>query len=74
MAKALNKSGFKIIETKAMWLDSIYVSMLSEKIKTGRRNTLKAIGVGMLSNINGIFKTKEYSSVMYVAKKDFKKL
>ena len=74
MAKALNKSGFKIIETKAMWLDSIYVSMLSEKIKTGRRNTLKAIGVGMLSNINGIFKTKEYSSVIYVAKKDFKKL
>jgi 2-polyprenyl-3-methyl-5-hydroxy-6-metoxy-1,4-benzoquinol methylase len=71
MAKVLNRAGLKVVKTKAMWLDSLYVSMLSEKIKTGERNPIKAIGIGIASNLKGLLKTKEYSSLIYIAKKGF---
>lgn len=60
---------FKLIQTKPMWFDAFYVSMLSEKYKTGKSNWIKAIWHGSLSNLSGIF-TKEYSSHIYVLRKD----
>jgi len=50
-----------------MWFDSFYVSMLSEKHKTGKINYIKAIFIGLRSNCVGLFK-KEFSSHIYVLK------
>jgi cyclopropane fatty-acyl-phospholipid synthase-like methyltransferase len=60
---------FKLIQTKPMWFDAFYVSLLSEKYKTGKSNWVKAIWYGSLSNLSGIF-TKEYSSHIYILKKE----
>lgn len=50
-----------------MWFDSFYVSMLSEKHKTGKLNFIKAFVIGFQSNVVGLVK-KEYSSHIYVLK------
>ena len=63
------KHGFKIIQTKPMWFDSVYVSMLSEQYKNGRSNFLKAIFIGFLSNLNTIFNKNKCSSIIYILKK-----
>lgn len=55
---------FKLQETKPMLFDSFYVSLLSEKYKTGNKFSLKGVWIGLVSNI--IAKsTKEYSSHIY---------
>lgn len=50
-----------------MRFDSFYVSMLSEKHKTGKLNFIKAFVIGFRSNVVGLVK-KEYSSHIYVLK------
>ena len=50
-----------------MKFDSFYVSLLSEKYKTGRMNFIRAFFVGLKSNLNGK-KTNEYSSHIYILK------
>ncbi len=50
-----------------MKFDSFYVSLLSEKYKTGKSNFIKAFYIGFLSNIKAKPK-KEYSSLIYVLK------
>lgn len=62
---ALNKMDVK--KTYPMLFDAFYVSLLSEKYKTGRMNPLKAFCIASLSNLKAI-KTKEYSSLIYVVK------
>lgn len=59
---------FEIVKIKPMWFDSFYVSLLSEKYKTGKSNFFKAMLVGGWSNIVGCFK-KEYSSHIYILKR-----
>ena len=61
-----NKNGFKLIKTKPMLLDSFYVSILSEKNKTGKNNYIKGIIMGAISNIIGITSKKGCSSTIYV--------
>jgi len=60
--------GLELIETKGMLFDSYYVSMLSEKYKTGKIKYVKALYYGFLSNLIGFF-SKEYSSHIYVFRK-----
>ncbi|HQV36035.1 MAG TPA: methyltransferase, partial [Flavobacterium sp.] len=50
-----------------MWFDSFYVSLLSEKYKTGKMNLFSAFWVGLQSNLKGR-QTKEYSSHIYIFK------
>jgi 2-polyprenyl-3-methyl-5-hydroxy-6-metoxy-1,4-benzoquinol methylase len=65
----LKNNGFKLIETQPMKFDSVYVSMLSEKYKAGRIRYFNAFLTGLRSNLKA--KTsKDYSSVIYVFKKD----
>jgi len=59
---------FEVISTKPMLFDAFYVSLLSEKYKTGKQNLVKAFYVGLKSNIKALF-TKEYSSHIYILKK-----
>ena len=57
----------KLISVKPMWFDSFYVSLLSEKYKTGKMNFVKGFFIGFTSNLSGIFKN-EYSSHIYIIK------
>jgi 2-polyprenyl-3-methyl-5-hydroxy-6-metoxy-1,4-benzoquinol methylase len=52
---------------KPMWFDSFYVSLLSEKHKTGKMNFIKGFAIGCISNLVGLFK-KEFSSHIYILK------
>lgn len=62
------KNDMKVVSIKPMVFDSFYVSLLSEKYKTGKQNYFKAFIVGLCSNIKA-WKSKEYSSHIYVLKK-----
>ncbi len=53
---------------KPMVFDSFYVSLLSEKNKTGKQNLIKAFLIGLQSNLSAWI-TREYSSLIYCFKK-----
>lgn len=71
--RLFSKHDFQLIKTKPMWFDAFYVSLLSEKYKTGKSNWFKAIFIGALSNLAALA-TKECSSHIYVLKKNKKQL
>jgi 2-polyprenyl-3-methyl-5-hydroxy-6-metoxy-1,4-benzoquinol methylase len=54
----------KVVNVHPLKYDSFYVSLLSEKHKTGKSNYLKAFWVGLKSNMKAS-KTSEYSSLIY---------
>ena len=59
----------KLIKIKPMIFDSFYVSLLSEKYKRGKSFSIKALFVGLWSNLAGM-NSKEYSSHIYCFRKD----
>ena len=61
--------GFKLKQTLPMKFDAFYVSLLSEKYKNGKTNLFKAFWIGIRSNFKAR-ETNEYSSLIYVLKKD----
>jgi len=63
--RVFNKHQFKLVETKPLIFDAFYVSLLSEKHKTGRINYAKAFYQGLKSNLKAK-RTKEYSSHIYI--------
>ena len=67
MSKLFSKN-MKLLKTKPMIFDSFYVSLLSEKYKTGNSFAIKALWIGFWSNIRAL-STKEYSSLIYCFKK-----
>lgn len=69
------KHGLKIIDHKAMWYDSFYISMLSSKYKNARlndavgqgsTNLVAAFFNGLRSNFTALMDVKKCSSVIYV--------
>ncbi len=66
--KLLSPYGFKLVETKPMKFDSFYVSMLSEKYKSGSIKYFSAFLTGLKSNLKAK-EVKDYSSVIYIFKK-----
>ncbi|WP_439130840.1 class I SAM-dependent methyltransferase [Polaribacter sp.] len=58
----------KVDKTLPMKFDAYYVSLLSEKYKTGKMNPIKSFYRGFVSNRKAKT-TKEYSSLIYVLKK-----
>lgn len=66
--KLFAAQGMKVVEIKPMVFDSFYVSLLSEKYKSGHTNLVKAFAVGLWSNLKG-WRTKEYSSHIYILKR-----
>ena len=62
-----DKFNFKVFKTLPMVFDSFYVSLLSEKYKTGKSNLLNALGIGLLSNLRAK-SSKQYSSLIYLIK------
>lgn len=65
--KLFDKQNINLIEVKPMWFDSFYVSLLSEKHKTGKMNFISGFFIGLTSNLVGIFKN-EFSSHIYILK------
>jgi len=65
--KAANKLGFEVVKTKPLFLDSFYISMMSEKYKQSLFYFLKGFFIGTLSNLCFFF-TKQASSHVYVLK------
>ncbi len=59
--------GLQLRKILPMKYDAFYVSMLSEKYKTGKVNFVTAILIGLKSNLFGLRK-KEYSSHIYILK------
>ncbi len=66
--KLFSEQNFRLIKTKSMPFDAFYISLLSEKYKTGKTNVIKAFFIGLLSNLISIYK-KEPSSRIYILKK-----
>lgn len=67
--KLASNYGLELKNTKPMWFDSFYVSLLSEKYKTGKMNFIKGFLIGFISNVVGMFK-KEFSSHIYIIKNE----
>lgn len=65
--KLFNAEAMEVIKILPMVFDSFYVSLLSEKYKTGKMNFLKGFWVGLKSNAKAS-STSEYSSHIYVIK------
>lgn len=67
MKTLLEKNGLKIQKILPMKFDSYYVSLLSEKYKSGSLNYFNAFKTGRLSNQKAK-STKEFSSLIYIVK------
>ncbi|MEO8109123.1 MAG: class I SAM-dependent methyltransferase [Ginsengibacter sp.] len=67
MKELLELHGLSIDSVRPMWYDSFYVSLLSEKYKTGKSNPARAFLNGMISNSKAMLNIKKCSSVIYVA-------
>ncbi len=65
--KLFDKQNMNLEDIKPMWFDSFYVSLLSEKYKTGKMNFISGFFIGLISNVSGFFR-KEFSSHIYVLK------
>jgi len=57
----------QLVEILPMYFDAFYVSLLSEKYKTGKMNFIKAFLIGLQSNIKAR-RNSEYSSHIYILK------
>ncbi|UKM65571.1 class I SAM-dependent methyltransferase [Flavobacteriaceae bacterium GSB9] len=68
MMKLMRSVSMKLKKVKPMWFDAFYVSLLSEKYKTGKMNPIKGIWIGLLSNFKALT-TKEASSLIYILNK-----
>ncbi|GIZ15089.1 class I SAM-dependent methyltransferase [Capnocytophaga catalasegens] len=68
ISKLFSDNHFQIINIKPMLFDAFYISLLSEKYKTGKINFIKGFVNGFRSNLSAI-QTGEYSSLIYILKK-----
>lgn len=60
-----DKHGLKVVEILPMWLDSFYISLLSNKQKSGKNKFIKSFITGLLSNTYAI-KSGNFSSLIYI--------
>jgi len=67
--KLMTKHSLIIDEILPMTFDSYYVSMLSEKYKTGKTNYLKVIFNGFRSNFSAKLNSGDYSSQIFRVRK-----
>ena len=67
--RIFSNNSFSLIHEKALKFDAYYVSLLSEKYKSGSWNPLSALRTGFKSNQLGKA-NGEYSSLAYFLKKD----
>lgn len=61
--------GFDVDSVKPMMFDSFYVSMLSEKYKSGGSGFIRGVITGLFSNLKALYKTNTFSSQIYILKR-----
>lgn len=61
-------NNLKLVRVLPMRFDSFYVSMLSEKYKSGRIRLFRALWTGFISNIKAISSGEKFSSQIYIIK------
>ncbi len=66
MRTLLKQHDLRLLTIRPMRFDSFYVSMLSEKYKTGKGNFLKACWTGFVSNSKALLQKERCSSLIYV--------
>lgn len=67
ISKLFSKYDMEVENTLPMKFDAFYVSLLSQKHKTGKMNPIQSFWVGWRSNFKAL-SSKEYSSLIYVLK------
>lgn len=68
ISKLVEQQNMNVERTHPMIFDAYYVSLLSEKYKTGTMNPIKSFWVGLRSNMKAK-RSGEFSSLIYVIKK-----
>lgn len=66
--KLFDQFGTELVAISSMPFDAFYISLLSEEYKTGRKRWLKAVAMGLVSNVRSV-KKKNTSSLTYIFKK-----
>jgi len=67
MNALLNNHHFTLEKIHPQWFDSFYVSLLSEKYKTGKDKFVAGAWHGAMSNVKAIGSKEKCSSLIYVA-------
>ena len=71
VVRLLHEHGFDLIQTRPMWFDSTYVSLLSERYK-GRGSPVawfNAVLMGAVSNLVALISGRSTSSTIFIARK-----
>ncbi len=66
MNNLLSSHGCRLVSMHPQWFDSFYVSILSEKYKTGKPGLLAGAWQGLKSNMTAMKDRKRCSSLIYV--------
>lgn len=66
MHELVKRHGCTIEKMQPMWFDSFYVSLLSEKYKTGHSSLIKGFWNGLKSNSKAMSNKRKASSIIYV--------
>lgn len=67
ISKLVSNEQMEVVKMLPMKFDAYYVSLLSEKYKSGFMNPIKAFWIGWYSNLKAKY-SREYSSLIYVIK------
>ena len=67
--KLMVKHHLSIEKIIPLIFDSFYISMVSEKYKTGNSKILNSCLIGLRSNLSAYFGNKDYSSLIFVIKR-----
>lgn len=69
MRRLLQQHGLSVKAIRPMWFDSFYVSLLSEKYKTGKASMMKGFFRGLVSNMKAFGNKEQCSSQIYIVTK-----
>jgi 2-polyprenyl-3-methyl-5-hydroxy-6-metoxy-1,4-benzoquinol methylase len=69
MLKLMEKYGLELEKVKPLFFDPFYISLLSEKYKTGKSNPMAAAWQGLQTTFAGRKNLDENSSLLYVFKR-----
>lgn len=70
----MDRNNFHLLKTIPLPFDSYYISLLSEGYKTKRGSLLRVFLNGFVSNLNARLKTKNFSSLIFIAQKSKEQL
>ena len=68
MRMLLAAQELKLQKVKPLWLDSFYISLLSEKYEAGHDRLVRAFLQGAKSNLKAWFNNEKCSSLIYIAR------